>query len=114
MPKVAFFDFSKADLTAWAKHLLADISGASTLVDVLTKLVCTQLECDEEVALQIISQRLAWREISRSFTPSLLGVGEAHQVLGRNDYDTIAEQKKTAAREQQEHEVFVKTTPSGG
>ena len=91
----------------WARHWMLDISGASNLMELLMLMVKHCLApCDEATACQIIGKRLAINDLSRTFTPSLLEVDEAYQVLDQHDHKEMWDKQKQAKVDAQVHESF--------
>jgi hypothetical protein len=86
-------------LSKLAKHLALDMSPASSLMQVLLRLVCSIKRCEHEDALVYLQKRLAENINSNRHAEDLLEVEELDSVLEPGDVKVMNQTKETAKRD---------------
>ena len=105
--QAAFWGWSKAVCEDWAGFWNLDTSGASNLMELLMLMVKHCLDpCTDARACEILGQRMANNDLSRTFTSALMEVEEAYQVLDQHDHKEMWDRQKQAQEEAKAFEQF--------
>lgn len=95
----AWFGMSRSDLVPVAEHCKSDPKAFPSLLDLLCKLTSQVLGADDEVVMNIVSQRFGNYINTTMYAEAILEVDEAAKTLDDGDKDDL--KKVQLAQEQQ-------------
>lgn len=105
--KKAFWSLKVPFLTTLANHLGLELSGCSSLCEVVFRMVQGVLGVDDLECANILSLRLARNDISATYSQQITNLDEAIDCMDAHDAKRVKEEQREVENERRERAVFV-------